>query len=233
MINKQALDEAIYEKYIRPIQRPRRLYAGLEFELPIVNLAQKPVDFKVIYALTDAFISRFGFDEIHRDDDGNTYSAIRTADGDGLSYDCSFNTLEFSFGVEKNLNVLYRRFMEYYTFIENFLAPYRHGRKPPIVYAPNRHVYFAALPGMWERTISCSSLSKTYSITGWRLGYTIAPAEITERIKKVHDFLTVGAAAPLQEAVVPGLRFGQDYYDGLLAEHTPISGICLSKGWTI
>lgn len=55
LINKQALDEAIYEKYIRPIQRPRRLYAGLEFELPVVNLAQKPVDFKVIYALTDAY----------------------------------------------------------------------------------------------------------------------------------------------------------------------------------
>ena len=73
---------------------------------------------------------------------------------------------------------------------------------------------------MWERTISCSSLSKTYSITGWRLGYTIAPEEITERIKKVHDFLTVGAAAPLQEAVIPGLRFGQDYYDGLQATYT-------------
>lgn len=89
-----------------------------------------------------------------------------------------------------------------------------------IVYAPRRHIYFATLPGMWERTISCSSLSKTYSITGWRLGYTIAPAEISERIKKVHDFLTVGAAAPLQEAVIPGLRFGQDYYDGLLAKYT-------------
>lgn len=89
-----------------------------------------------------------------------------------------------------------------------------------IVYAPNRHIYFAALPGMWERTISCSSLSKTYSITGWRLGYTIAPEEITERIKKVHDFLTVGAAAPLQEAVIPGLRFEQPYYDGLLAAYT-------------
>lgn len=89
-----------------------------------------------------------------------------------------------------------------------------------IVYAPYRHTYFASLPGMWERTISCSSLSKTYSITGWRLGYTIAPPEISERIKKVHDFLTVGAAAPLQEAVIPGLRFGQDYYDGLLAEYT-------------
>ncbi len=89
-----------------------------------------------------------------------------------------------------------------------------------IVYAPHQHIYFASLPGMWERTISCSSLSKTYSITGWRLGYTIAPAEITERLKKVHDFLTVGAAAPLQEAIVPALKFGQDYYDGLLEKYT-------------
>ena len=89
-----------------------------------------------------------------------------------------------------------------------------------IVYAPYTHTYFASLPVMWERTISCSSLSKTYSITGWRLGYTIAPAEITDCIKKVHDFLTVGAAAPLQEAVIPGLRFGQDYYDGLLQTYT-------------
>ena len=90
-----------------------------------------------------------------------------------------------------------------------------------IVYAPYTHTYFASLPGMWERTISCSSLSKTYSITGWRLGYTIAPAEITDCIKKVHDFLTVGAAAPLQEAVIPGLRFGQDDSDGLLHTYTP------------
>lgn len=85
-----------------------------------------------------------------------------------------------------------------------------------IVYAPHEHVYMATLPGMFERTISCSSLSKTYSITGWRLGYTIAPAEITERIKKVHDFLTVGAAAPLQEAVVTALNFDDSYYDEVL-----------------
>lgn len=89
-----------------------------------------------------------------------------------------------------------------------------------IVYAPHQHTYFAALPGMWERTLSCSSLSKTYSITGWRLGYIIAPPEIIDRAKKVHDFLTVGAAAPLQEAVIPGLQFGQDYYDGLLTKYT-------------
>ena len=89
-----------------------------------------------------------------------------------------------------------------------------------IVYAPHTHTYFATLPDMWERTISCSSLSKTYSVTGWRLGYVIAPAPIIERAKKVHDFLTVGAAAPLQEAIIPGLRFGQDYYDDLLEKYT-------------
>ena len=89
-----------------------------------------------------------------------------------------------------------------------------------IVYAPHRHTYFASLPGMWQRTLSCSSLSKTYSITGWRLGYIIAPEDIIERAKKVHDFLTVGCAAPLMEAVMPALEFGQDYYDGLLAKYT-------------
>ena len=88
-----------------------------------------------------------------------------------------------------------------------------------ILYAPHQHTYFATLPGMWERTISCSSLSKTYSITGWRLGYIIAPAPIIDRARKVHDFLTVGCAAPLMEAVIPALEFGQDYYDDLAAKY--------------
>ena len=88
-----------------------------------------------------------------------------------------------------------------------------------ILYAPHTHTYFATLPGMWERTISCSSLSKTYSITGWRLGYIIAPAPIIDRARKVHDFLTVGCAAPLMEAVIPALEFGQDYYDDLAAKY--------------
>ncbi|GHV42354.1 aminotransferase [Spirochaetia bacterium] len=89
-----------------------------------------------------------------------------------------------------------------------------------IVYAPHRHVYFSSLPGMAERTLSCSSLSKTYSITGWRLGYIIAPDRIIEAARKVHDFLTVGAAAPLQEAAVRALRFPQEYYQSLLDEYT-------------
>lgn len=89
-----------------------------------------------------------------------------------------------------------------------------------ILYKPSVHTYMASLPGMKDRTITCNSLSKTYSITGWRLGYTQANPEITERIKKVHDFLTVGAAAPLQEAAVTGLKFGDGYYQALQEKYT-------------
>lgn len=89
-----------------------------------------------------------------------------------------------------------------------------------LVYAPLRHTYIASLPGMFERTISCSSLSKTYSITGWRLGYVIAPERIINGVRKVHDFLTVGAAAPLQEAAIVGLRMPDSYYADLLETYT-------------
>lgn len=89
-----------------------------------------------------------------------------------------------------------------------------------IVYEPHRHTYFAALPGMFERTISCSSLSKTYSITGWRLGYVIAPGAIVNEARKVHDFLTVGAAAPLQAAAVTALELPDSYYSDLRAAYT-------------
>jgi aminotransferase len=84
-----------------------------------------------------------------------------------------------------------------------------------IIYPPHEHVYFASLPGMFGRTISTGSLSKTYSITGWRLGYAIAPRRIVDGLRKVHDFLTVGAAAPLQAAAVTALRLPDSYYLGL------------------
>ena len=94
-----------------------------------------------------------------------------------------------------------------------------------IIYKPYEHVYMATLPGMRERTITCNSLSKTYSITGWRLGYVIAPPEIADRIKKVHDFLTVGAAAPLMEAVVVGLQFEDSYYENLQKHYTHMKNL--------
>ena len=89
-----------------------------------------------------------------------------------------------------------------------------------LVYAPFTHVSAASLPGMADHVITCNSLSKTYSITGWRLGYLIAPAPVAEAAKKVHDFLTVGAPAPLQEAAVAGLNFPESYYDELRALYT-------------
>ena len=89
-----------------------------------------------------------------------------------------------------------------------------------IVFDPYEHVRVASLPGLFGRTITCSSLSKTYSITGWRLGYLIGPAEVIEGARKVHDFLTVGAAAPLQAAAVAGLTFGPEYYEELKRMYT-------------
>lgn len=88
-----------------------------------------------------------------------------------------------------------------------------------ITYDDNVHLYMNAMPGMWERTISCSSLSKTYSITGWRLGYAIAPKEIMDRVKQYHDFNAVGAPAPLMEAAVVGLDMPESYYADFRAHY--------------
>ncbi len=96
-----------------------------------------------------------------------------------------------------------------------------------IVYEPNKHTYISTLKGMRERTIICSSLSKTYSITGWRLGYVIANSKVIDRVKKVHDFLTVGAAAPLMEAAVVGLGFNDEYYNELQAHYSHMKDLFL------
>ncbi len=97
-----------------------------------------------------------------------------------------------------------------------------------IVFAPHRHMYFSTLPGMAPRTLMCSSLSKTFSITGWRIGYVHAAPRVIAQARKVHDFLTVGAAAPLQYAVVTALNFPLEYYDGLAAEYARSRDVLLS-----
>ena len=89
-----------------------------------------------------------------------------------------------------------------------------------IIYEPTQYTYFSTLPGMYERTLCCGSLSKTYSITGWRLGYILASPALIDAVKKLHVYLTISAPSPLQEAAVTGLRFGRDYYDGLRAIYT-------------
>jgi aminotransferase len=88
-----------------------------------------------------------------------------------------------------------------------------------ILFNGKKHVALATLDGMRERTITINGLSKTYSVTGWRVGYTIAPEEITQAIRKVHDFLTVGAAAPLQEAGALALHLPRSYYEHLQSDY--------------
>lgn len=89
-----------------------------------------------------------------------------------------------------------------------------------ILYDGARHVSLATIPGMAERTITINSISKTYSVTGWRVGWAIAGEAVTERIRKVHDFLTVGAPTPLQHAAAVALAFPEEYYAGLQARYT-------------
>ena len=100
-----------------------------------------------------------------------------------------------------------------------------------IIYDGRQHVYMNSLPGMWERTVSCSSLSKTYSITGWRLGYAIAPQPIMDKIKQYHDFNAVGAASPLMEAAVVGLDMPDSYYEEFGAHYAHMKQI-FTKGLT-
>lgn len=88
-----------------------------------------------------------------------------------------------------------------------------------ILYDGAKHVAMASIPGMEDLTITINSLSKTYSVTGWRVGWAIAPAELTLPIRKVHDFLTVGSPAPLQRAGVTAIKMGQKYYDELATEY--------------
>ena len=127
---RQALEEKlqslIYNKYIKPTERPKKEFAGIEFELPIVNLQKKPVDFTLIHELTDRFIAQFGFTDIHRDDNGDIYNCVEPETGDCLSYDCSFNTLEFSFGIDEDLGVIDGRFRTYYAFIQDYLLAHHH-----------------------------------------------------------------------------------------------------------
>lgn len=122
----EVIEEAVYKRYIIPTKRKSTKLLGLELELPIVNKENMPVDFKIVHKVTDAFVHEFLFDEIYRDDNGDIYTAVDSKTGDSISFDCSYNTLEFSFGTEEDMNVLYGRFVTYYSFIQRLFAQHNH-----------------------------------------------------------------------------------------------------------
>ncbi len=106
-----------------------------------------------------------------------------------------------------------------------------------ILYDGTEHISMARIDGMRDRTIVINGMSKTYSVTGWRVGWAIAPAEATQSIRKVHDFLTVGAAAPLQQAGAIALKLPQTYYDNLAATYDKkrarLLSILQNSGFTV
>ena len=117
-MEKRLIREALYNKYIKPTEKKRESYIGIEIEIPILNMNKKAVDFLVVHDTTKKFMKEFGFKAVGIDENGNVYSAQNSENGDILSYDCSYNNLELSFGAEKNLNIIDERFIKYYTFIE-------------------------------------------------------------------------------------------------------------------
>lgn len=125
-MEKDKILDLLYKKYIRPTERVRDGFIGVEIEMPIVNLNKEAVDFRVVHKLTSRFLSRFKFDPTGFDDSGNIYSSVNAENGDVFSYDCSYNNLELSFGKEKELFEIYRRFLTYYRFIQEFFAPYNY-----------------------------------------------------------------------------------------------------------
>ena len=122
----EKLDEAIYDKYIKPTQRKRKPCVGTEFELPVVNLSGEAVDFDIVHAVTDEFVRHFAFDRLSLDEDGFIYAAESSQTGDILSYDCSYNTLELSFGTKDDIHEVDRLFRQYYTFLQSLLGQYGH-----------------------------------------------------------------------------------------------------------
>ena len=126
MITTNDINEAIYKRWIAPTKNKQKKYIGTEFELPIVNLDKKPVDFDVVHQLTKDFCDKFGFGSFSYDDEGNISAAEHSKTSDSISFDCSYNTLELSFGKETSLHPIDTRFRRYVGFINDYLSDYHH-----------------------------------------------------------------------------------------------------------
>ena len=125
-MSQDLLNEKLYERFIRPTERPRTRKLGLEFEFPILNKEPQPVDFSVVHRMSDDFVSTFSFTNEQRDDDGFLYCAEHGPTGDTFSFDCSYNTLEFSLGAEEDIDALEVRFARYYRYVQETLGESGH-----------------------------------------------------------------------------------------------------------
>ena len=122
MSNQPTLSDALQARFFAPLRRPRTRRVGVELELPVWNLAPgKATDFAAVHVATDEFLGRFDFPDTTRDDTGALYRARDPKTGDELSFDCSFNTLEISFGPDEDLTIVRRRFGEYYPALQEAL----------------------------------------------------------------------------------------------------------------
>lgn len=152
-MNSDEIKEVIYNKYIVPVVNKNENSVGVELEMPVINIDKKAVDFEAVHQVTQAFINNLGFTPINFDDNNNVYLAENKATGDTLSYDYSYNNMEFSMGRERDLNVVYNRVKEYYAFAASILQKYNHmitgmGVNPHYMYNDNN-----ALPGERYRMI--------------------------------------------------------------------------------
>ena len=111
------LKSALHERFIRPTIVKNDKFIGIEIEMPVVNLSGKAVDYDVVHTVTDSFIKHFGFSVTKTDDEGNVFAAEEAYAGDIISFDCSYTNLELSLGKQKNLNLIYERFVKYYSYL--------------------------------------------------------------------------------------------------------------------
>jgi gamma-glutamylcysteine synthetase len=125
-MEREVVREELYKKYIAPTRKQREKFIGIEIEMPIVNLEKEAVDFQVVHRITERFLKHFGFCPEGRDEEGNLYALKDPVHGDILSYDCSYNNLELSFGKEKELFTIQERFQTYYEYLQKEFGAYHY-----------------------------------------------------------------------------------------------------------
>ena len=144
-MNTEEFKQLLFDRFIKPTINNQNNYIGVEIEMPIINLDKKPVNFEIVHNITEKFIEHFDFLPVGVDEDGNIYSAKSSQNSDILSYDCSYNNLELSFGKEENLFEIQKRFDVYYRYLQEIFRLYNYtltgmGVNPYRVYNKNEPI---------------------------------------------------------------------------------------------